>query len=385
MVEGGDQNAAKEPEGAASTYDAVGLAANPSGTSDADENDALLDKLSIPRNLPSLVNIKRALPQHVFDPHVSTSMYYAFKDFVLVAATFLLAEWTWSSGLLPTSALLLLLPLYWLLQGTFFTAVFVVGHDAGHSSFSHYDWLNDVVGNVFHTFLLCPYYCWKVSHRHHHKNTGNMDKDEVYYPIRKRDDSGIITIPGFGLGMGWFAYLMVGYGPRPVNHFNPMHPMLKRHAVACILSLALVAAWAAVLWQYALTYGFLKLFVHFIAPDLVFASYMVIITFLHHTEEEIPWYDDSLWNYVRGQLSSVDRNYGWCHGIIHNIGTHQIHHLFSKVPHYHLEEATAVFRNKFPLLVQTRGDRILPAFCRMFSKYASQKVIDDSTKVHLYK
>ena len=51
---------------------------------------------------------------------------------------------------------------------------------------------------------------------------------------------------------------------------------------------------------------------------------------------DVPWYSDSEWNNVKGQLSTVDRHYGPVHSVIHSIGTHQIHHLFTKVPHYHL-------------------------------------------------
>jgi omega-3 fatty acid desaturase (delta-15 desaturase) len=191
VLEGGDNKPCQEPEGTASTYDAVGLSGDSpplqsSSNLHGAETEALLNKLSIPRNLPSIIDIKRALPQHIFDPKVSTSMYYMLRDCVQVVVTFLVAEWVWSSGLLPTWLLLVLLPAYWLLQGTFFTSIFVVGHDCGHSSFSKHHWLNDVVGNAMHTFLLCPYYCWKLSHRQHHKNTANIDKDEVFYPIRKK-------------------------------------------------------------------------------------------------------------------------------------------------------------------------------------------------------
>ena len=59
-------------------------------------------------------------------------------------------------------------------------------------------------------------------------------------------------------------------------------------------------------------------------PEFVFASYLVLTTFLHHTDDHVPWYDDSMWSYVRGQLSSIDRDYGWCHDLVHNIGTHQV-------------------------------------------------------------
>jgi omega-3 fatty acid desaturase (delta-15 desaturase) len=55
-----------------------------------------------------------------------------------------------------------------------------------------------------------------------------------------------------------------------------------------------------------------------------------------YINSDVPWYADSEWNNVKGQLSTVDRHYGHVHSVIHSIGTHQIHHLFTKVPHYHL-------------------------------------------------
>lgn len=45
------------------------------------------------------------------------------------------------------------------------------------------------------------------------------------------------------------------------------------------------------------------------------------------------------WSYLRGGLTTVDRDYGWINGIHHDIGTHVIHHLFPQIPHYHLVEA----------------------------------------------
>jgi omega-3 fatty acid desaturase (delta-15 desaturase) len=60
---------------------------------------------------------------------------------------------------------------------------------------------------------------------------------------------------------------------------------------------------------------------------------LTIFFFLY---SDVPWYADSEWNNVKGQLSTVDRHYGHVHSVIHSIGTHQIHHLFTKVPHYHL-------------------------------------------------
>lgn len=47
------------------------------------------------------------------------------------------------------------------------------------------------------------------------------------------------------------------------------------------------------------------------------------------------------WSYLRGGLTTLDRDYGWMNNIHHDIGTHVIHHLFPQIPHYHLIEAVS--------------------------------------------
>jgi omega-3 fatty acid desaturase (delta-15 desaturase) len=117
---------------------------------------------------------------------------------------------------------------------------------------------------------------------------------------------------------------------------------------------------------------------------------------------DVPWYADSEWNNVKGQLSTVDRHYGHAHSVIHSIGTHQIHHLFTKVPHYHLginlsfllislifffsflEEATMHFRKAFPDLVRYNDEPIIFAFARMFKIFIRQRAVDHDTCVFAY-
>jgi len=278
-------------------------------------------------------------------------------------------------------------PLYWYIQGTLYTSFFILGHDCGHSSFSFYPLLNDIVGTITHTWILAPYYPWKVSHNQHHKNTNNIDKDEIFYPLRgvSHEPSVLNEILFWLPGIGWFYYLIFGYGLRLINHFNPFEPLFyNKHFIGVLISLSTYLGMFYLMYLYASSFGFLSLVAYHLIPVFIFACYMVIITMLHHTEVDVPWYADSEWNNVKGQLSTVDRHYGHVHTVLHSIGTHQIHHLFTKVPHYHLEEATVHFRKAFPDLVRINEENVLVSFSRMFNIFLAQRGIDDETRVFTY-
>ncbi|UJR23323.1 hypothetical protein I4U23_026337 [Adineta vaga] len=348
-------------------------------------NDQQLDATSLPtqHRLPTLSEIKVKVPAHCFRPTVRQSMSYVVKDLIYVALTFFVMyqiQTRLKYGFL-------LFPIYWYIQGTLYTSLFVLGHDCGHGSFSFYPLLNDIVGTILHTWILAPYYTWKVTHNKHHKNTNNIDKDEVFYPQRgiphepSLADDILFWFPGFG----WFHYLFFGYTPRSINHFNPLEPMFyNKHLTGVCLSLGAYLGMFYLMYLYASAFGFLSLLAYHLIPVFIFACYMVIITMLHHTEIDIPWYADSEWNNVKGQLSTVDRHYGHVHSVIHSIGTHQIHHLFTKVPHYHLEEATAHFRKAFPDLVRTNEEPVLVSFVRMFKIFITQRGIDHDVRIFTY-
>jgi len=238
---------------------------------------------------PSIVEVKNAIPGRLFDSNLPLSLYFVLKDVVLTILVFAVFK-SLELWVLPPYLQLVAVPVYWYVQGIMFTAIFVLGHDCGHSSFSKYDLVNDVFGTILHTFLLTPFYPWKVSHKNHHKNTANIDKDEVFYPIRKKYQSEKSIFYLFGLGLGWFVYLWNGYFPRQVNHFDPRESMFKKHVVGCTLSVLSLVAWASSLCVFVYWWGLLNVIHYYVIPDIVFATWLVIITFLHHNEEEVPWY-----------------------------------------------------------------------------------------------
>jgi len=250
------------------------------------------------------------------------------------------------------------------------TGLWVLGHECGHGGFADSALINDVVGLVVHSFLLVPFFSWKISHRRHHSNTGCLDKDEVFVPpVRDaqwcpdhHDDPPSILQAAFwrviGLAvmliLGWPLYLWTnatGHNSYPerkwINHYTPSSPIFstKTERIQVVISdIALVAVMALfcyVAYIYSLAW-FVK--VYFV-PYLIVNALLVTITFLQHTDYVIPHYSGSEWDWLRGALATVDRDYGILNTVLHRItDTHVVHHLFSSMPFYRAAEATDAVR-----------------------------------------
>jgi omega-3 fatty acid desaturase (delta-15 desaturase) len=329
--------------------------------------------------VPDLITIKKAIPEHCFHSSVVKSFQYVFLDIFLIILLYV------GISYLDGVFFWLAYPFFAFLQGTLFWSLFVLGHDCGHGSFSRHYWLNCITGTLLHTFICVPYHPWKLSHHHHHKNTGNIDKDEVFYPIRKGFyPPSIAQHSYFGLGLGWLLYLFAGYSPRYVHHFNAWDPIFKGHELEALYSIVALFFMTCGLAVYGYYMGVVSLILYYGIPWFVFASWLVVTTFLHHNEPDVPWFSDSNWNYTLGNLSSIDRDYGLFHWLTHNIGTHQIHHLFPIIPHYHLMEATRHFRKAFPHLIRENTGFIPTTFIENFQIFAAQQIIDPDLQVFSY-
>lgn len=338
-----------------------------------------------PQEYPSLVELRNALPADVFRASAATSLYYVARSAVLIAAAAAAVHWATAEGGVCGAHVPLLhwtaWAAYWAVQGTLMWGVFVLGHDCGHASFSRSPLLNQVFGNLLHSVILVPYESWKITHRIHHKNTGNIDNDEIFYPHRVNSlDNRIKRIVVATVGFAWPMYL---YGSR---HFNVNEPILKSARKAVIVSLVCWSIAAALVVLAGQEFGWTAVGLYYLAPLLVFMSWLVLTTFLHHQDPDAPWFAYSNWTYVKGNLSSIDRSYGpVVDNLIHNIGTHQIHHLFPKIPHYKLLEATAHFRPAYPQLVRTSDEHNIIAFFRNWWIYMRYAVAPEGVDYFSYR
>ena len=295
----------------------------------------------------TLGQIRAAIPKHCWERSMVRSFSYVLRDVAIVVAMAVLAALVDSW---------LLWPVYWFAQGTMFWALFVLGHDCGHGSFSNFNTVNNAVGHVVHSFILVPYHGWRISHRTHHANHGHVENDESWYPMTETIYNTINFWIRFGRTQFPFplvaypAYLWIRSPGKTGSHYNPKSDLFdpsdwQEVTLSTLCWLAMVGA----LLYASSTFGFLWVLKLYLVPYLVNIIWLDAVTYLHHHgfEKKVPWYRGQEWSYMRGGLSTIDRDYGVFNEVHHDIGTHVVHHLFPVIPHYHLCEATAAVK---PLL-----------------------------------
>ena len=129
--------------------------------------------------------------------------------------------------------------------------------------------------------------------------------------------------------------------------------------------------------------GWYRLVIHYYCPLLSMYSWLVVTTFLHHGAD-VPWYKNEHWTFLLGSLSTCDRTIGIFDSITHHITTHQIHHLFPRIPHYNLKEATTLFRSNFPQLVKLSTSSFWEDFVSGFDRYATHFKSNDQSQPMVY-
>lgn len=342
-------------------------------------------------------DIRRAIPAHCFSRPLSKSFGYLFWDLFVVsvlyyATTFipLVSDGVFGATLAPVLRHVLW-GAYWLAQGCVMTGLWVIGHECGHRGFADSELINDAVGLVVHSFLLVPYFSWQFSHKRHHSNTGSVEHDEVFVPrlasaeqVAKmgareaghnsqehhhHEEEGFVkqslsTLHRMFfivvmLTLGWPAYLAMNvtgnksYDPsRWVNHFAPKSPIFTtggdsdaQNQKLILLSDVALFVVGAIMYKFIQVTSLAHWVYVFFIPYLVVNFWLVLITYLQHTDLNLPHYTSGEWDWLRGALATIDRDYGFLNIVLHHItDTHVVHHLFSPMPHYHAEEATVAVK-----------------------------------------
>ncbi|CAE6411280.1 unnamed protein product [Rhizoctonia solani] len=153
---------------------------------------------------------------------------------------------------------------------------------------------------------------------------------------------------------GWPLYLIMNISgqnhyPKWTNHFVPKQPLFQPHHYFQILFSDFgIFLWLGALVWWSMARGFEEMFRVYFIPYLWVNHWLILITFLQHTDPLLPHYRQSAFTFTRGALSTLDRNLlggegfiasitGWLGATLtHGISeTHVLHHVCSKIPHYH--------------------------------------------------
>jgi len=175
------------------------------------------------------------------------------------------------------------------------------------------------------------------------------------------------------------------YGDKHVDHFNPTSPIFKpKDRAAVILSDVVLALVLFTLAYCTYHFGFLAVFKLYGVPYLGVNLWLVLITKLHHTDKDLPHYRDDEWNWLRGQLSTKDRTYGYViDTILHNItNTHVCHHLFPQLPHYNAVEATEHLKKKLGKFYREdpRG-----LWAQIYATFDECQFVEEEDKIAMFK
>ncbi|TRM69881.1 fatty acid desaturase-domain-containing protein [Schizophyllum amplum] len=297
---------------------------------------------------------------------------------------------------------------YWWFQGLTWAGIFCLGHDAGHGTLFHGKTLNNCVGFMLHSFLLAPYFSWRATHHAHHKATGSMERDENYVPYERSDyplpppskatradyaeifeETPIFTLGRMLLmqGCGWWVYLAKNtlgskMYPPGTNHFDPKSPLFKPEqragvvwsnlGIGAMLGVLCCAGWSRVSWYYVI-------------PYLLSNHWIVMFTYLHHSDPTIPHYRKEEWSFFRGAAATVDRPLmGWMgRFFLHNIShDHVAHHFFIQAPFYNGPEITKAVKS---ILKDDYNYDSTPSFYALYRSFTQCQFVEDEGGIVFYK
>lgn len=344
-------------------------------------------------DFPKANDVRSVIPSDCFEPETIKSLGYLSISVVLTALCTTVG--VSMLGVVSPSNLLTwpLWSIYSVVTGTVAMGLWVLAHECGHGAFSKDKRLQDAVGFTLHSLMLVPYYSWQRSHAVHHQYTNHMELGETHVPepvLYDEDKNNSYAarerfLKMFGskqgirlwgalqsflhLVIGWPAYLLIGATGGPdrgmTNHFYPeplstpaqpkkeLFPGNWKEKV--YKSDIGIAAVVGALGMWTLCNGIAEVMALYGGPLIVINAWLVLYTWLQHTDVDVPHFSGDDHTFVKGALHTIDRPYDKMdpYGIIdflhHKIGsTHVAHHFDSTIPHYKAQAATDAIKKNFP-------------------------------------
>lgn len=300
----------------------------------------------------SLAKILRKIPKEAFERDEEKSFGYLYRDYLLLTVSIFMT--------LFVDSFLWGLP-FAIFSGIMFMGIFVIGHDAGHRSFSSSNKVNNLVGHLTTSLCLWPFHVWRLSHDLHHRHTHNIKKEIAWRPMtiaqyqrRSPFQKALYRATRTGwvfLSSSIFTWYFFSDGlkGRRSQYFEQKDMPQIRFSIAFTLLLNAVMIFASI--SVSGVYGLLYLY---LIPQLIFQSLLSTYTYFHHTTTERTFLAEDEWSMERAQLANtIDVKYPkFLHWSNHDIMVHVPHHVCVAIPHYNLKMAHKALKESYPEVVK---------------------------------
>lgn len=253
--------------------------------------------------------------------------------------------------------------------------LFVLGHDLAHRTLAENKTVNAFFGRLVFIPTLHTFSLWELYHNVYHHGFSNVrKKDYSQAPLspeeyRAKPALGrlIYRIERSAFGHGLWV-LLEHILPRM---FFPKERYIDRkrtiYTVDSVFVLAAnalqVAAWILLSGHLAEVHGraamspLAVILLTFVLPFAVFSWLFGWVIYFQHTGPEVPWYRDKTdLNYMEHQKSVTPdwhfpHWFGWAFHFIH---VHTAHHVYARIPAYHLPAAQRELIGKSPELISRK-------------------------------
>ena len=271
------------------------------------------------------------------DPDPARSLFELAVTLLPFLAIWALAWWALSVSTLLAAALAVG-------NAAFLVRLFLIQHDCSHGAFLPSRRIGDWIGRVIGVLTLTPYDVWRKTHSEHHSTSGNLDRRGI-------GDVVTLTVAEYR-ARGWtgrLAYrtyrhplVLFGFGPSYLFLLQNRLPLGLMRAgrrywtSAMGTNLAIALGLGAIL---ALG-GVMPLLVIFLPTVLCAASVGVWLFYVQHQFEQTQWDKTEDWQ-VHDAAFHGSSHYdlpGVLRWFTANIGVHHVHHLYSRIPFYRLQQ-----------------------------------------------
>ncbi|MEP5151485.1 fatty acid desaturase [Planktotalea sp.] len=231
-----------------------------------------------------------------------------------------------------------------LLNGGFLLRLFCIQHDCGHGSFFDNRNVSDWVGRALGVVTLTPYDVWRRTHTIHHSHAGDLDHRGIGDVMTLTVDEYNARTP-----FGRFMYrlyrhpaVLFGLGPTYLFIFQNRLPLglMTQGSKYWISAMGTNVAMAVIAFLIVYFIGWQALFLVTLPTIILAASIGVWLFYVQHQFEDTHWREGKDWQLHEAAL----------HGSSHydlppvlrwftaNIGIHHVHHLYSRIPFYRLND-----------------------------------------------